>query len=238
MHKIKFSIVIPAFNEEETIEKAVKSLLHLNYNRKDFEIIVVDNASTDKTFEKAKSAGADKVVVELTVGTNMARERGRREASGDIIAFLDGDSEVSPDWLINIEKALGIKGVAAVSGPYDYGFTGLQKSMSDLNDIMVSTFVPQLLYFIFRRKAGVLIGGNFAGYANVFEKIGGLPAIKFWGDDAAIAMLISRKVGTVLFDMDLKIKSSPRRFQQDGYLKLFYHYFMVYMKIYFCKEYK
>ena len=88
MHKIKFSIVIPAFNEEETIEKAVKSLLHLNYNRKDFEIIVVDNASTDKTFEKAKSAGADKVVVELTVGTNMARERGRREASGDIIAFL------------------------------------------------------------------------------------------------------------------------------------------------------
>jgi len=238
MRKIKFSIVIPAFNEEESIEKAVKSLLRLNYNRAKYEIIVVDNGSTDKTFEKAKSAGADKVVVELTKGTNMARERGRREAKGEIIAFLDGDSEVNPDWLINIEKDLAIKGVAAVSGPYDYGFTGLQKSLSDWNDRMVSKFVPRLLYFIFRRKAGVLIGGNFAGYANVFEKIGGLPAIKFWGDDAATAMLISRKVGTVLFDMELKIKSSPRRFKKDGYLQLFYHYITTYMKIYFSKKYK
>ena len=238
MHKIKFSIVIPALNEEENIENAIKSLLELNYNREDFEIIVVDNASNDKTSEKAKSAGADKVVVELTRGTNFARERGRREASGEIIAFLDGDSEVYPDWLINIEKDLSIKGVAAVSGPYDYGFTGLQKSLSDLNDRMASKFVPQLLYFVFRRKAGVIIGGNFAGYAYVFEKIGGLPPIKFWGDDAATAMLISRKVGTVLFDMDLKIKSSPRRFKQDGYLQLFYHYITTYVKIYFSKKYK
>ncbi len=238
MHKIKFSIIIPALNEEENIENAIKSLLGLNYNRENFEIIVVDNDSSDQTSEKAKSAGADKVVVELIRGTNFARERGRREASGEIIAFLDSDSEVCPDWLIIIEKDLSIEGVAAVSGPYDYGFKGLQKSMSELNDRMVSKFVPQLLYFVFRRKAGVLIGGNFAGYAYVFEEIGGLPPIKFWGDDAATAMLISRKVGTVLFDMDLKIKSSARRFKKDGYFQLFYHYITTYMKIYFSKDYK
>jgi len=237
MHKIKFSIVIPAFNEENNIENAVKSLLELNYTRENYEIIVVDNGSTDNTFEKAKSAGADKVLVELTKGTNIARERGRREASGEIIAFLDGDSEVHPGWLIKIEKDLNIKGVAAVSGPYDYGFKGLQKSLSDLNDKIASKFVPQLLYFVFRRKAGVLIGGNFAGYADVFEKIGGLPAIKFWGDDAATAMLISRKVGAVLFDMNLKIKTSPRRFKHDGYFQVFYHYITTYMKIYFSKDY-
>jgi glycosyltransferase involved in cell wall biosynthesis len=215
----------------------VRSLLNLNYNREDFEIIVVDNASDDKTAEQAITAGADKVVLELTKGTNCARERGRREASGEIIAFLDGDSEVYPDWLEKIEKNLSISGVVTASGPYDYGFKGFRKSLSDLNDGMVSMFVPQLLHFVFRRKAGVIIGGNFAGYAYVFEKIGGFPLLKFWGDDAAIAMLISRRVGRVLFDLDLRIKSSPRRFNEDGYFRLFFRYIWTYMKIYFCKEY-
>ena len=237
MSKIKFSIVIPAHNEEKNIGNAVKSLLGLNYNREDFEIIVVDNASVDKTSEKAKSAGADKIVLELNKGTNFARERGRLEASGEIVAFLDGDSEVDPDWLIKIEKDLSISGVVVVSGPFNYGFKGLRKILDDIYTGHILTVIPQVLFFIFRRKAGILIGGNFAGFAPAFEKIGGFPPLKFWGDDAAIAMLISRKVGRVLFDPDLRIKSSPRRFEDVGFSFLSFRYVGSYLKIYFSKDY-
>lgn len=238
MSKIKFSIVIPAYNEEEGIGRAVKSLLRLDYPREQYEIIVIDNNSADKTSEAAKAAGADKVFLETSKGTNFARERGRKEASGEIIAFLDADSEAYPDWLKKIEARLSFPGVAAVSGPYDHGFGGVRKKLDDLYQTYILPNVPQILYFLFRRKAGVLIGGNFAGWASAFQKIGGLPPLRFWGDDVAIAMLISRRVGVVLFDPYFRVKSSARRFANEGFFSLFFRYALTYLKIYFSKDYR
>lgn len=238
MNKIKFSIVVPAYNEEAGIGRAVKSLLHLDYPREQYEIIVIDNNSVDKTSLAAKEAGADKVFLETNKGTNLARERGRKEARGEIIAFLDGDSEAYPDWLKKIEKDLSLPGVVAVSGPYDYGFKGSRKKLDDLYQAHILPRVPKILQFLFRRKAGVLIGGNFAGMATAFEKIGGLPPLRFWGDDVAIAMLISRHVGKVLFDPQLRIKSSARRFETEGFFSLFFRYVWTYLKIYFSRDYR
>jgi len=238
MRKIKFSIVIPAYNEEVGIARSVKSLLRLNYPREQYEIIVVDNNSTDNTSLAAEKAGADKVVLEKEKGTNFARERGRKEAVGDIVAFLDADSEAYSDWLHKIEAGLNISGVAAISGPYDHGFTGIRKKLDDLYQIFILPRVPKILNFIFRRKAGVLIGGNFAGRAETFEKIGGLPPLRFWGDDVAIAMLISRRVGRVFFDPYFRVKSSARRFEREGFFRLFFRYVLTYLKIYFSKDYR
>lgn len=238
MNKIKFSIVIPAYNEEEGIGRAVKSLLRLDYPRDQYEIIVVDNNSADKTSFAAKTAGADKVVLETGKGTNFAREKGRKEANGEIIAFLDADSEAYPDWLHKIETSLSLPGVVAVSGPYDHGFEGLRKKLDDIYQIHILPRVPKILYFLFRRKAGVLIGGNFAGLATAFEKIGGLPPLRFWGDDVAIAMLISRRVGKVLFDPYFRVKSSARRFETEGFFSLFLRYAWTYLKIYFSRDYR
>lgn len=238
MDKIKFSIVIPAYNEEESIGRAVRSLLKLNYPRSQYEIIVVDNNSVDNTSSMAKAAGADKVFLEKSKGTNFARERGRKEASGEIIAFLDADSEAYPDWLIKIEKSLNMPGVVVVSGPYDHGFEGMRRRLDDIYQIYILPVVPKILHFLFRRKAGVLIGGNFAGWAAAFERIGGLPPLRFWGDDVAIAMLISRRVGKVLFDPYFRVKSSTRRFEKEGFFSLFLRYAWTYLKIYFSKDYR
>ena len=238
MNKIKFSIVIPAYNEEEGIGRAVKSLLKLDYSRDQYEIIVVDNNSADRTSLAAKTAGADKVFLETNKGTNLARERGRKEASGEIIAFLDADSEAYSDWLRKIEKDLSLPGVVAVSGPYDYGFKGVRRKLDDLYQTHILPRIPKIFHFLFRRKAGVLIGGNFAGHATAFEKIGGLPPLRFWGDDSAIAMLISRHVGEVLFDPQLRIKSSARRFENEGFFSLFFRYTWTYFKIYFSRDYR
>jgi glycosyltransferase involved in cell wall biosynthesis len=86
------SIVIPAFNEEDTVGKVVKSVPIEKLNKMGFktEIIVVDNASTDKTAEEAGKAGAN-VIFEDKLGYGNAYLRGFKEAKGDIIIMGDAD---------------------------------------------------------------------------------------------------------------------------------------------------
>lgn len=235
---MKFSIVIPAHNEEKEIGAAVKSLAKLSYPRDEFEIIVVDNDSTDGTYEAAKKAGADRVILETKKGTNFAREAGRREAEGRIVAFLDADSRAPLYWLRQIEADLKRQGVVAVSGPYDYGFRGLKRSLDSFYSRFIIPLAPKILHLFFRKKAGVMIGGNFAGYNWAFEKIGGLPPLAFWGDDVAIAMMVARRAGKVLFDPDLKVMSSPRRFEKEGFLKIVSRYIREYVRIYFSKDFR
>ena len=232
LRNMKFSIVIPAHNEAEYVGQAIKTVLGQDYPRRDFEIIVVDNNSEDETAKVAKSAGADKVVKETNQGTNSARERGFKESKGEIIAFLDADCEAPPDWLQKIERSLKASGVAAVSGPYNYGFAGFKKRLLKLYFRLIAN-IDRVLYFVFRKKTGIIFGGNFAVWKWAIQKIGGLPPLKFWGDDTAIAMVLSRKAGRVIFDPTILVKSSPRRFYKTGFLELAVRYIWNYLKIYF-----
>lgn len=235
---MKFSVIIPAFNEAEHIAESIEALELQDISRNDFEIIVVDNNSADGTSIVAQRAGADKVLKEAIKGTNPARQRGYEESKGEIIVFLDADSRPSTDWLNRIEKDLSGDGVAAVSGPFDYGFVGLKKILDKIYSRKIMTQIPNILKLVFRKNAGVLIGGNFAVRRSTLEKIGGLPKLNFWGDDAAIAMLISRRVGKVYFDPNLKVKSSPRRFERNGFFTLTVRYAIAYFKIYFSPDFR
>ncbi len=234
---MKFSIIIPALNEAESIGPSIAAILRQTVARRDFEIVVVDGNSTDNTVAVARAAGADIVISEKSNGPNFSRQRGVEISHGDIIVFLDADSEPRPDWLERIGSVLARPGVAAVSGPYDYGFKGLARII-DQFQLKLLPFLPTLLHLIFRRKAGVLIGGNFAAYRKGIEAIGGLPPLKFFGDDAAAAMLLSRRVGKVVFDPSIVVKSSPRRFERDGVLNLQLKYIKAYFGVYFSKEYR
>lgn len=233
---MKFSIVIPAFNEAKHIKHTIECILAQSVNRSDFEIIVVDNNSTDNTSEVARKAGADKVIKEIKKGPNMARNRGYLKSKGDIIAFVDADSHIPSNWLTKIEDKLSNPKIMAVSGPYDYGFKGVKRFLDVLYTNMFFPKVPSLLKFLFGKKAGVIIGGNFAAKRHALEKIGGIPEVSFWGDDAVIAMHISRKAGKVLFDPKITIKSSPRRFEESGFLKLPFLYAKAYLRAYFSKS--
>jgi len=235
---MKYSVVIPAYNEAEYIEAAIRALILQNVKRSEFEIIVVDNNSTDNTSELALNAGADIVIKKMTRGTNFARQEGFKKSKGEIVAFLDADSEPPPDWLERIGKILSGSEVAAVSGPYDYNFKGIKKMLDYFYTRYILPNVPLVLNFIFRKKAGIIIGGNLAAKRSTIEAIGGLPLLTFWSDDAAIAMLISRKVGKVIFNPDLVIKSSPRRFEKGGLLKLVLLYIIAYLRAYFSRNYR
>lgn len=96
--KIKFSVIVTAFNIEELIEKSLQSVVEQTYDN--FEIIVIDDGSKDNSFKTAENFLKDvknsKIIQQENRGPGGARNRGIKEANGDYIVFLDGD-----DWLEN-----------------------------------------------------------------------------------------------------------------------------------------
>lgn len=94
--KLKVSVVIPCYNEEKNIGKVINSI-----PKGVFEIIVVDNNSTDKTSEIARKMGA-KVVREERKGYGFALKKGIKEAKGDIIVTLDGDGQHPGEKILDL----------------------------------------------------------------------------------------------------------------------------------------
>ena len=78
----KISVIIPRLQRGGLPPKALEALARQTFPRESFEIIVVDNASTDATCEVARAHGADRVVTEHKRGTNQARQRGLEESRG------------------------------------------------------------------------------------------------------------------------------------------------------------
>jgi glycosyltransferase involved in cell wall biosynthesis len=96
------SLVIPAFNEEKYIEECLTALKNQTYPKTRFEIIVVDNGSTDKTTEISKNyANQVKYLPDGNVGA--VRNYGAQNASGEVLIFLDSDCIADDTWL---EKAI------------------------------------------------------------------------------------------------------------------------------------
>ena len=97
------SIIVNVWNEEKVIEKTVNSLLDLDYPKNKYEIIVVDDGSTDKTFEKAlfisRHNSRVRVFKKKNGGAASAKNYGLTKAKGEIIATMDADSFVSKDAL-------------------------------------------------------------------------------------------------------------------------------------------
>lgn len=229
----RFSVVIPARNEAQLISRAVGSILNQSVPRESIEIIVVDNASNDNTASQAREAGADLVLYEPRVGTNMARQRGLSAAMGEYIAFLDADCEAPDCWLAAIEARLSGGRHSAVSGPYDFELDGFRGWAATLYFKRVLPIVGPAVRLVFRRSATVVIGGNFAMSRNAAKRMGELPLIRFYGDDTSISVCLAHRAGAVLYDVNLCVRSSPRRLNEEGFLpaawRYAYHYFRVAM---------
>ena len=112
-----FSIVVPVFNGAATIAQCVDSLLAIDYPRDRYEIICVDNASTDDTATQWRGFVPHiRILREEIRGAAAARNCGILAAHNDVIAFTDADCMVDAGWLQALASRIGEPGVGIVGG--------------------------------------------------------------------------------------------------------------------------
>jgi len=206
------SVVIPAYNEAKYIGDCLEALQAQTYPPQQFEIIVVDNGSSDDTARLARAYGA-RVVTELKKGVALARQRGFREARGPIIASTDADTCVPPWWLeriaVNFARDQGLGGVC---GPV-YFADGRPHER-----LLMRYPLTWAMNMANRLGRTWWVGNNFAVRSDVFWQVGGFSGFDnagLAGEDIYLAQQL-RRVTRLLFDPRLAVYTSARR-AREGY---------------------
>lgn len=218
---MKISVIIPAYNEEKLLPRCLGSILKAKFPG-DHEVIVVNNASTDKTEEIARSFSGVKVIFEPTKGVNRARQAGFKAATGDILVFFDADTIIPAHWFLIAEKKFRENPkLVGVSGPYHFeAISWWARSLEWFYNYVVMPTGEFIWKYLLRRGGIMLLGGNSAVRRSALEAIGGFDTgIDFFGDDTNLTRRIA-KIGKIDFTNNLYIYTSPRRFEHEGGVKV------------------
>lgn len=207
------SLIIPAHNEAKYIGRCLKSALKYSY-KYPHQIIVVDNASSDDTAAVALQFPGVRVVREDKKGLTHARQKGFTESNGDIVAYVDADTEIPERWFETITEEFAKNDrLVCLSGPYRY------YDVSTLQSFAVALYWLFFAYPVYLCTGYMVVGGNFAARRASIEKIGGFDtSIAFYGEDTNIARRLSA-AGTVKFKLSFFMNTSGRRFQGQGFFK-------------------
>jgi cellulose synthase/poly-beta-1,6-N-acetylglucosamine synthase-like glycosyltransferase len=190
-------------------------------------VVVVNNASTDKTKEVAQTfahstnsgqAGV-RVVDEMHKGLVWARKAGFDNSTGELVANIDSDTHLPAGWIAVVLKNFEDPHVVALSGPYIYD------DVSALERALVKLFYATgyIFYFIahYVFKSGAMLqGGNYVVRRDALMQIGGFDTrIAFYGEDTDIAKRLG-EVGEVRWTWALPMYTSGRRLRKEGLLRM------------------
>jgi len=228
---MKISFVVPAYNEQALLTRSLSAIRDEIARAgqtlgQDAEIIVVNNASTDRTREVAESVEGVRVVDEPRKGLVQARWCGFEASTGDLIANIDADTVIPPGWLTEVMRQFDRnKTLVGLSGPYKY------YGVPDRVNLVVASYyrLAWLAYVINRfvlNAGSMLQGGNFIVKREAMLKLGS-PDLRFsfYGEDTDMARRLS-KVGGVKFTFKLPAESSGRRLVGEGVFTIGLRYSM------------
>ena len=213
----KLAFVIPAYNEEALVGQCLASVLReIERSGCDAEVVVVNNASTDKTGEIARGFANVRVVDEPKKGLVNARHAGFEASTAELVANIDSDTMLPPGWIDTVTRAFAADPkLVGLSGPFIY------YDLSFWNRFLVRLFygLTYLIYLINRyvlRVGSVIQGGNFVFTRTAWNQAGGYDrSIAFYGEDTDVAVRLS-KIGGVRWTFALPMLTSGRRLEKEG----------------------
>jgi len=177
----KYSFIVPAYNEEALIGRTLDALLDSAKGLSGgFELIVVNDASTDRTPEIAREKGARVIdVKKRQIGA--VRNAGAAVASGEIFIFVDADTHVPREPLIELEKLLQNPRIVAAGARLAF-----DRPPPIWGRIAAAVFLR--IYFAARLAAG----GFLVARAEIFRKVGGFDERYFAGEEIHLSKSLKR----------------------------------------------
>lgn len=214
MEKPYISVIIPALNEERFLPYLLSSLA--TQSRRDFEVIVVDGQSKDKTIAVAKTYAKLlpklKIIVSDHANLPYQRNLGAKEAKGTWLVFLDADNVMMPYAIERAEQF--------IHSHKPSFFTCWTRPDSDvINDAIVALFGNIVIEGSILAKRPFSPGPFTAVSMSVFQKVGGYTDGLAWGEDVDFSNKV-RKVGLELSILrEVLYIWSMRRLRKEGKLK-------------------
>lgn len=218
MKTLNVSIVIPVYNEASQLGACLSAIARQTV--RPFEVIVVDNNSTDGTVAISETFDFVTLIKEPKQGVVHARSRGFDTARGDIIARIDADSLLPSDWVESAQAVFADPSIDAVSGVAMYYNVAAARLFN-----AIDLFFRRRLSWQLKDRV-YLWGANMAIRRSAWQRV--KPVLCERGgmhEDYDLAIHLQEIGGTVVFDERLKARVSSRRIDV-GYLE-FMHYVMV-----------
>lgn len=177
--------MIPLYNKEKYILRAINSVL--NQTHCDYEIIIVDDGSTDLSWDKVNDLNNPKIRIfqQENAGVSAARNKGISNANFDYIAFLDADDEWTPTFLETINRLINLY---PMNGAYATSYEVIRKDGFSDPATKKNSFKPNWEgivgdYFKESIKTPLISASSVVIPKEVFDKIGGFPLEITRGED-------------------------------------------------------
>lgn len=214
-----FSVIIPTLNEEKYLPKLLSDLEKQKYD--DFEVIICDGFSQDKTEKIVRQSQLKKLFFFQTHLKNVATQRnfGAKKASGKYLIFLDADSRISPSFLKKIDRFIK-KNPGLFFIPYlkpERKYKMYQPFFEIANKLV------ELSQGINKKFS---LGGSMIIEKNFFYLIGGFNENLFLAEDHNLIEKAGEWGVKAKFIPSVKLVFSLRRMEREGQLKFFYKYFI------------
>ena len=203
MYWPRISVVVCAHNEERHIGRCLEGVLGLEYP--DFEVVVVDDGSTDTTAAVVAASGIQPIRTE-NLGLSSARNAGMQAATGSIVAYIDADADPDPHWLHYLASDFLNTDHVAVGGPNvaPAGISEVAKCVDKAPGGPVHILLTD-------QEAEHIPGCNMAFRKDALQAVGGFdPQFRIAGDDVDVCWKLQQQGWTLGFNPAAMVWHHPR----------------------------